>query len=126
MSGVVLYIEDNPESMLLVRRAIEGIGLTLFGAVSGQEGLVRASVLQPSVILLDLSLPDVDGFEVARRLRCCPEEELRYVPIIAVTESTRRGEVEKAIASGCDVCITRPLNIHELWERVESFIAFGS
>lgn len=122
MGSKVLYIEDNPDNMTLVRRAIEAIGLTFFGASTGLDGLARAAELLPAVILLDINLPDIDGYEVARRLRTCDDPNLHYVPIIAITANAMRGDADKALEAGCDVYMSKPVNIRELWARVESFV----
>jgi two-component system cell cycle response regulator DivK len=76
----------------------------------------------PDLILLDINLPDIDGYEVARRLRNSGKNSLVYVPIIAVTANALRGDAEKALAAGCDVYMAKPINIRELWARVEGFL----
>ena len=122
MGATVLYIEDNPDNMTLVKRAVEAIGIIFKGAPNGSEGLKQAEELLPDVILLDINLPDIDGYEVARRLRKSNNEHLRYVPIIALTAKALRGDADKALEAGCDVYMSKPVNIRELWARVESFV----
>lgn len=123
MSRRVLYIEDNPDNMTLVQRAIEAIGLTFVGAENGTRGLEIAFSDKPDLILLDINLPDIDGYEVARRLRNSGRAELKYVPIVAVTANALRGDAEKALEAGCDVYMSKPINIRELWARVEALLS---
>ena len=118
----ILYIEDNPDNMRLVKRALEAKGYVLHGALNGQTGLQMAESILPAVILLDINLPDIDGYEVARRIRKHRNSDLRYIPIIAVTANTLKGDAEKALDAGCDVYMSKPINIRELWARVEAFM----
>ena len=119
----VLYIEDNPDNMTLVRRVMEAAGYTLFGASNGMEGLAVAAREQIDLILLDINLPDIDGYEVARRLRRDTKPYLAHIPIIAITANALKGDAENALDAGCDVYMSKPINIHELRARVEGFIS---
>lgn len=114
----ILYIEDNPDNRTLVKRALEARGYLFLGAVNGQEGLDTVEAQQPDVILLDINLPDIDGYEVARRLRDIKTPYALYVPVIAVTANALKGDAEKALAAGCNVYMSKPINIRELWARV--------
>ena len=118
----ILYIEDNPDNMRLVKRALEAKDYVIHGAVNGHTGLEMAESIMPAVILLDINLPDIDGYEVARRLRQHRNNDLRYTPIIAITANTLKGDAEKALDAGCDVYMSKPINIRELWARVEAFM----
>jgi two-component system cell cycle response regulator DivK len=122
MAHKILYIEDNPDNMTLVRRALEARGYQFLWAETGLQGVEMAEVDTPDIILLDINLPDIDGYEVARRLRASGKSSLVYVPIIAVTANALRGDAEKALAAGCDVYMSKPINIRELWARVEGFL----
>jgi two-component system, cell cycle response regulator DivK len=122
MSAVILYIEDNPDNMTLVKRAIEAIGHTFVGVQNGTDGLKRADEMNPDLILLDINLPDIDGYEIARRLRASSNKHLVYVPIIAITANALKGDAEKALEAGCDVYMSKPINIRELWARVEGLL----
>ena len=123
MRATVLYIEDNPDNMMLARRAVEAIGCKMEGAATGLEGLKMAEELRPNIILLDINLPDIDGYEVARRMRASGSNYLMYVPIIAITANAMRGDAEKALEAGCDVYMSKPINIRELWARLEAFLS---
>ena len=118
----ILYIEDNPDNMRLVKRALEAKGYVLHSAFDGQTGLQMAESVLPTVILLDINLPDIDGYEVARQMRQHRNEKLQNIPIIAVTANTLKGDAEKALDAGCDVYMSKPINIRELWARVEAFL----
>lgn len=116
MGNQVLYIEDNPDNLLLVQRALEARGYRIFWAPNGLQGIEMARVGRPDLILLDINLPDIDGYEVARRLK--GDDQLRYIPIIAITANALKGDSDKALAAGCDVYMSKPINIRELWARV--------
>jgi len=121
MAATILYIEDNPDNKLLVQRALEARGYTLAWADTGQDGLAQAAANPPDLILLDINLPDMDGYEVARRLRA--DIRLSTVPIMAITANALKGDVEKALAAGCDAYLSKPLQIQELWARVAALLA---
>ena len=122
MTHNVLYIEDNPDNMMLVQRALEARGYCLLKAMKGIDGVRTAENEQVDLILLDINLPDIDGYEVARRLRASAKSELTRVPIIAVTANALKGDAQKALDAGCDVYMSKPINIRELWARVEAFV----
>ena len=122
MPYTILYVEDNPDNRTLVQRALEARGYRFIWAATGMDGLETAKSQCPNVILLDINLPDIDGYEVAKRLRSETSKNLLYVPIIAVTANALRGDAEKALAAGCDVYMSKPINIRELWSRIEAFL----
>jgi two-component system cell cycle response regulator DivK len=123
MNKNVLYIEDNADNMLLVKRVLESRGYTLLEAKNGVQGLSVAEHNEVDLILLDINLPDIDGYEVARRLRSSAKHKLAYVPIIAITANALKGDAEKALEAGCDVYMSKPINVRELWARVEGFVS---
>lgn len=122
MGKNILYIEDNPDNMLLVKRVLHSHGYNLLEGKNGMEGLSLAENQPVDLILLDINLPDIDGYEVARRLRSSEKHELAYIPIIAITANALKGDAEKALEAGCDVYMSKPINIRELWARVEAFV----
>ncbi|HVM72999.1 MAG TPA: response regulator [Anaerolineales bacterium] len=123
MGKNILYIEDNPDNMLLVKRVLQSRGYGFLEAPNGVEGLAKAEENNVDLILLDINLPDIDGYEVARRIRRSSKTELAYIPIIAITANALKGDAEKALEAGCDVYMSKPINIRELWARVEAFVA---
>ena len=122
MSNNILYIEDNPDNMMLVQRALESRGYHLLKAMTGLSGVEAAEREDVDLILLDINLPDIDGYEVARRLRKSSKTSLMHTPIIAITANALKGDAEKALDAGCDVYMSKPINIRELWARVEAFV----
>ena len=123
MAYTILYVEDNPDNRQLVQRALQAKGYQFFAAATGLEGVQMATDLRPDVILLDINLPDIDGYEVARRLRKSNVKHLLYVPIVAITANALKGDAEKALEAGCDVYIAKPINIRELWARLEALLS---
>jgi len=122
MTHNILYIEDNPDNTTLVKRALEARGYTLLHAANGAKGVSVAEAEEIDLILLDINLPDIDGYEVAKRLRASNKRALTSVPIIAVTANALKGDAQKALDAGCDVYMSKPINIRELWARVEAFV----
>ncbi|MCL4528941.1 MAG: response regulator [Chloroflexi bacterium] len=122
MEKNILYIEDNPDNMMLVKRVLQSRGYNVLEAKNGMDGLRIANDQEVDLILLDINLPDIDGYEVARRLRASENHKLVYIPIIAVTANALKGDAEKALEAGCDVYMSKPINIRELWARVEAYV----
>ncbi len=121
MPKTVLYIEDNKDNMTVVRKALTAVGFAFVGAVDGISGLDLITRHDPDLILLDINLPDIDGYEVARRLRASPLPP--RAPIVALTAHSLKGDAEKALAAGCDAYMVKPVNIRELQARVQSFLS---
>ena len=122
MAFKILYIEDNPDNMHLIQRVLTARGYDVYGAETGLDGVSMAEELKPDLILLDINLPDIDGYEVARRIRNSKMPDLRSVPIIAVTANVLEGDAEKALKAGCDAYMPKPINVTLLWTRVETFL----
>jgi len=113
MPKKILIVEDNPQNMKVVQMALRPHGYILLEATDGEEALeVINNGERPDLILLDIQLPKIDGFEVTRRLRQIPE--FSHVPIIAVTAYAMRGDEEKIIGAGCDAYLPKPINTREL------------
>ncbi len=117
---LVLYIEDNPDNMLLVERLLIARGCQMVKAINGSTGIELALEHTPQIILLDINLPDIDGYEVARRLRDNPKTAT--IPIVAVTANALKGDAEKAMAAGCDGYVSKPINLRDLWNAMLQFI----
>lgn len=113
----VLYIEDNTDSLELVRQAMVIGGYDFLGASDGQTGLALAQSASPDLILLDISLPDVDGYELIRRLRA----DFRSIPIWAITALAAKDDQEKALQAGCNHYLTKPVDVSELWRAVAAY-----
>lgn len=118
----ILYIEDHPDNMTLVRRILQAESYTLIEARTGFQGILIAESQAVDVILLDVNLPDIDGYEVARRLRASNKPELKTIPIIAVTANAMKGDSQKALEAGCNLHISKPFNIQELLEKIKAYL----
>lgn len=108
MKGTVLVIEDNEQNLYLVTFILEKSGYAVVAARDGYEGIRRAAQERPALILLDIQLPGMDGYEVAQALRSNPS--LASVPIVAVTSYAMVGDRERALAAGCSGYIEKPIN----------------
>lgn len=117
----ILYIEDYPDNMTLVRRIVHASDYTLMEARTGCEGLLIAETQDVDLILLDINLPDIDGYEVVRKLRSSAKCEMRRIPIIAVTANALKGDATKALAAGCNAYLSKPIDIQDLLQKIESF-----
>jgi two-component system cell cycle response regulator DivK len=122
MKPNILCIEDHPDNMTLIRRIFRPDSYNLLEAKNGLQGLSIAQNEDLDLILLDINLPDLDGYEIARRLRSSTNIALGHTPIIAVTANAMKGDSQKAIQAGCDVYLSKPVNIVELIETVEAFL----
>jgi two-component system cell cycle response regulator DivK len=120
MSKRILYIEDNPENRLLMRRVLMAEGYIVEEASDGNSGLQKAAESPPDLILMDINLPEIDGYEVTARLKQLPN--MVGVPIIAVTANVMKGDREKTLAAGCDGYIQKPIDIDLLPSQIESFL----
>jgi len=115
----ILYIEDNPQNMRLVRKILVHAGYDVLEAEDGLSGIHTAQENDPDLILLDINLPDIDGLEVARRLR---ESPLANVPIIALTANAMVGDRERLLAGGCDGYLPKPVSRQELLITIDSHL----
>ena len=119
MSDVcILYIEDNAENRLLVRRILEAEGYSMIEATDGPTGLELAIQKQPDLILLDINLPEIDGYDLAGRFRNAPG--LQQVPILAITANAMKGDRERTLEAGCDGYIQKPIDVDRLPEQVRA------
>ncbi|HEC34416.1 MAG TPA: response regulator [Chloroflexi bacterium] len=118
--ATVLYIEDNPENRLLVRRVLEAEGYTVVEAADGPSGLEVARQSLPDLVLLDINLPEIDGYQMVGRLRTMPG--LASVPIIALTANVMKGDREQTLSAGCDGYIQKPIDVDALPGQVAAFL----
>lgn len=117
----ILIVEDHPLNMKLLRDLLEAHGYETLETGDGLEALNLARRSRPDLILMDLQLPDISGLEVTRWLR--REPGTRDIPIIAVTAFAMREDERKALDSGCDAYIAKPISIHRVLETVAAFLA---
>ena len=119
----VLYVEDNDDNIYVVRQRLTRKGYIVLTALDGAEGVSVAMTQQPAIILMDLSLPVLDGWEATRRIKA--GEETRHIPVIALTAHAMAGDREKALAAGCDDFDTKPIEIDRLIEKIETLVGKG-
>jgi len=121
MKGKILVIEDNEQNLYLIRYILEDCNYEVFSAWDGKEGIALAASLLPDLILLDIQLPLMDGYTVARRLRENPN--LADTPIVAVTSYAMPGDREKAMEAGCSGYIEKPIDPDTFDKQVEKYLS---
>ena len=119
----ILLVEDNEDNrdMLSRRLARKGYEVTL--AVDGGDGVAKASSAAPDLILMDMSLPVLDGWEATRQIKA--NSDTQNIPVIALTAHAMSGDREKAVAAGCDDYDTKPVELPRLLEKIEALLARG-
>ena len=117
----ILLVEDNEDNRDMLSRRLARKGYDVSLAVDGGEGVAQAGVLNPDIILMDMSLPVLDGWEATRQIKAAPET--RQIPIIALTAHAMSGDREKAVAAGCDDYDTKPVELPRLLEKIETLLA---
>ena len=117
----ILLVEDNEMNRDMLSRRLTRRGYDVVIAVDGEQGLAMARSDKPALILMDMSLPGLDGWEVTRQLKALPET--RSIPVIALTAHAMAGDREKAIAVGCDDFDTKPIDLARLLEKIEALLA---
>src|SRR5204863_9574856 len=116
----ILLIEDNEQNAYLARFLLQQAGCTVVTATTGQEGLEKALSGTPDLILLDIQLPDVDGYQIAQRLKDNPA--LSHIPIVALTSFAMPGEKKKALEIGCRGYIEKPIEAGKFAQQVKAFL----
>jgi len=120
----ILLVEDNEMNRDMLSRRLERRGYRVAIALDGEQGVAMAGSEAPDLVLMDMSLPVLDGWEAARRLKAVPET--RAIPIIALTSHAMVVDREKAIAAGCDDYDTKPVEFQRLLEKIETILAKGT
>ena len=119
--ATILYIEDNPDNRMLVRRILLSENYGLIEAQNAAQALDLFKDARPDLILMDINMPDMDGYTLTSRIKSMPGFE--RVPIIALTANVMRGDKEKTLEAGCDGYIQKPLDIDQLVREVERFLS---
>ena len=120
----ILLVEDNEMNRDMLSRRLERRGYEVIVAVDGEEGVARARTDAPDVIVMDLSLPGIDGWEATRQLKAA--EETRGIPVLALTAHAMAGDREKALDAGCDDFDTKPVDLPRLVAKLEALLGGGS
>jgi CheY-like chemotaxis protein len=114
----ILLVEDNEMNRDMLSRRLTRNGFDVISAVDGQQGVAMATGEKPDVILMDMSLPVMDGWEATRRIKADPAT--RTIPVIALTASVLVEDREKALAAGCDDIDTKPVDLPRLLEKIKA------
>lgn len=117
----ILLVEDNDMNRDMLSRRLARRGYEVVIAVDGQQGIDMARTEAPDLILMDMSLPVLDGWEATRRLKATPET--RTIPVIALTAHAMVGDREKAVEAGCDDFDIKPIELPRLLEKIEALLA---
>jgi two-component system cell cycle response regulator DivK len=116
----ILYVEDNEDNVYVLKSRLTRAGHTVLVALDGAQAVTMAAAEQPNLILMDLSLPVLDGWEATRRIKAAPET--RHIPVIALTAYAMAGDREKAIAAGCDDFDTKPVEMPRLLDKIQALV----
>jgi len=112
----ILYVEDNDDNVYMLKNRLSRAGFTVVIATNGAQGIAMANSEQPDLILMDLTLPDIDGEEATRRLKGDPAT--KHIPVLALTANAMSADRERAIAAGCDDFDTKPVDMPRLLEKI--------
>jgi len=117
----ILYVEDNEDNLYMLSNRLRRRGFEVLAARDGQSGIVMAASESPALILMDLSLPEIDGWEATRRLKSASETQ--HIPVIALSAHSMAGDRERALAAGCDDYDTKPVELSRLLEKINALLA---
>lgn len=120
MGSHILLVEDHPQNSYLMTYLLEGRGYEVEAVVDGVEALQALERRTPDLILMDMQLPRVNGYEATRRIKA--DARFKHIPLVAVTAHSMRGDQDKAVAAGCDLYVTKPINGDELLALVEKLL----
>jgi CheY-like chemotaxis protein len=120
----ILLVEDNEMNRDMLSRRLTRRGYDVVMAVDGEQGVAMARSEAPALILMDMSLPGLDGWEATRRIKTAPET--RSIPVIALTAHAMAGDREKALAAGCDDFDTKPVDLERLLGKIEALLRGGA
>jgi two-component system, cell cycle response regulator DivK len=120
----ILLVEDNELNRDMLSRRLQKRGYVVVTAVDGETGVTLARSEAPALILMDVSLPGIDGWEATRRLKAAPET--RHIPILALTAYVTPGDREKAMSAGCDEFDTKPIELPRLLQKIETLLQRGA
>jgi len=116
----ILLVEDNEMNRDMLSRRLQKQGYEVVMAVDGEEGVAKAQTEAPALILMDMSLPGIDGWEATRRLKAAPQTQ--GIPIIALTAHAMTDDREKAMAAGCDDFDTKPVELPRLLSKIRALL----
>lgn len=114
----ILYVEDNEDNIFMLKNRLTRAGHTVVIATDGAQGVAMASSERPDMILMDLSLPVLDGWQATRQIKTAPDT--KHIPVIALTANAMAGDRERALAAGCDDYDTKPVELPRLLAKIKS------
>jgi two-component system, cell cycle response regulator DivK len=117
----ILIVEDNELNLDMLTRRLERKGYTVVSAMNGEQGLFMATAEHPDLILMDMSLPGMDGWEATQRIKADPV--IKSIPVIALTAHAMVGDREKSLQAGCDDYDTKPVEFSRLLQKIENFLS---
>ena len=120
MAKRILIVEDQEDNRRILRDMLAAAGFEYIEAITGAEGVEKAAAHRPDLILMDIQLPGIDGYEASRRIRSVPE--LRSIPIIAVTSFALSGDEHKAFDAGCSAYISKPFSPRQLLAKIREHL----
>jgi two-component system cell cycle response regulator DivK len=120
ITKTVLYVEDSQDNRTLVRRVLQSEGFQVLEAEDASHAMLVLNDQHPDLILMDINLPEVDGYSLTTHLKLRPE--LKSVPIIALTANVMRGDRERSLEAGCDGYIQKPIDVDTLAEQIDNYI----
>ncbi len=120
MSNRILVVEDNRDNMTLIVDVLQSLDYEVLQATDGEKGIALAHQAMPDLILMDLSLPRIDGWTATRQLKA--DENMAHIPIIALTAHAMMGDRERALQAGCDDYISKPIDLQELVAKLRQFL----
>ena len=116
----ILYVEDNDDNIYMLERRLTRAGFTVMVARDGAQGVAMAGAEQPDLILMDMGLPVLDGWEATRRIKAAPQT--KHIPVIALTANAMTGDKEQAMAAGCDDFDTKPVDLSRLLGKIQALV----
>ncbi len=119
----ILYVEDNEDNVYVLKNRLKRAGFDVVVAIDGMQGIALTAIEQPSLVIMDLGLPVLDGWEATRRLKADPAT--RHIPVIALSAHAMAGDREKALAAGCDDFDTKPVELPRLLEKIRALLPKG-
>ncbi|MHC4963140.1 MAG: response regulator [Planctomycetota bacterium] len=120
MSELILIIEDQEDSRRIMRDLLTSAGYKVIEAVTGEAGVMSAEAHCPNLILMDIQLPDIDGYEATRRIKANPA--LSSIPVIAVTSYALSGDEAKSYEAGCDAHVSKPFSPRKLLAKIRKYL----
>jgi two-component system, cell cycle response regulator DivK len=114
----ILYVEDNEDNVYMLKRRLSKLSWEVLIAGNGEEGIAMARSHLPDLILMDLSLPVMDGWEATRQIKACAETS--HIPVIALTANAMAGDKDRALAAGCDDFDTKPIDFPRLLDKIRA------